>query len=84
MNIIFDDETQNVRELHLYPGRVRIGDFIQTNAGLAKVKTVQPACPYIENVNKYFTAMYVESEWHDEFPIRIEHRNRISVFRRRR
>lgn len=84
MNILFDGEVVNAREITTWPGRLRVGDYLQTFAGLCKIKTVQPACPYIENINHYFTSVVAEDEWGDIVPIRFEHKNKVSIYRRRR
>ena len=84
MNIIFDDETINARELETWPGRLRIGDYLQTNSGLVKIVTVQPACPYLENIHHYFTQTVAVNEWGDVLTFRFEGTNKIAIFRRRR
>lgn len=61
MNILFGGKVVSCRQIRTTPGRVRIGDLILFNHALVKVKTVQPACPYIENPNHYFTALVVET-----------------------
>lgn len=62
-SIRFRDEDIRVRNIHTRPSRFKLGDILLGPGGMMlKVVTVQPAVPYIENINHYKTVVIFETE----------------------
>lgn len=66
MNVVFAGKTFNARHLETTISRTRPGDIIVLGSAdhpyLFEIATVQTDCPYIENVNKFFTNVVLRDE----------------------
>lgn len=81
MNVLFGKSVVNVKPVETFPGRVRCGDFLVFEGTMHKVKTVQPACPYLENLAHSFTHYVTENADGSTQMIRLDTR-RVNVLRR--
>lgn len=81
MNVLFGNKSIECKHLFLSAGRVKVGDLIYLENGLNKVKTVQPACPHIENLSQYFCNILCEAP--NGARLQVRPANKVEVFRPR-
>lgn len=82
MKIKFADETINVRERIVDPGRIRPNDFIQVESVLVKCITRQGGCPIWES-NRLVVVYLFETETGARFSMR-DLKGKYSVLRKKR
>lgn len=75
ISVNWQGETLSCREMKIHPGYIRIGDFILYQGEMTRVATVQTGCPYLENINRYFIHLVLETRDGREVMARNTDRN---------